>query len=130
MESWPDREAPPHIERNPRMFTPLELPAWAQLQAHYPEIAPIHMRDLFRDDPGRFDKFSRRFHDVLLDFSKNRITDKTFSLLIDLARQADLPGWTKKMFTGEKINITEDRAVLHIALRNRSNRPIKVDGKD
>jgi glucose-6-phosphate isomerase len=112
------------------MFSPLDLPAWAQLQAHYHEIAPVHMRDLFRDDPGRFDRFSRRFQDVLLDFSKNRINEKTFALLIDLARQADLAGWIEKMFTGEKINTTEHRAVLHVALRNRSNRPIKVDGAD
>src|SRR5262249_25387842 len=64
------------------------------------------------------------------DFSKNRLTAETFSLLLKLAEQADIKGWTEKMFTGQKINITEDRAVLHIALRNRSNRPIYVDGKD
>src|SRR5205085_4761324 len=78
----------------------------------------------------RFDKFSLRFNDILLDYSKNRITDKTMALLFDLARQSDLAGWTDKMFSGQKINTTEERAVLHIALRNRSNRPIIVDGKD
>ncbi len=112
------------------MYSPLELPAWKALQAHHAEMAPVHMRDLFRDDPRRFDKFHRRFGDVLLDFSKNRITEKTFSLLIDLARQADVPGWREKMFSGAKINTTEDRAVLHVALRNRSNKPILVDGQD
>ncbi len=112
------------------MFTPLELPAWKQLQTHFAEIAPVHMRDLFREDPARFTKFSRSFQDILLDFSKNRITEKTFGLLLDLARQADVPGWAAKMFAGEKINTTENRAVLHVALRNRSNRPILVDGTD
>ena len=112
------------------MTTPLQLPAWKALETHYPKIADLHMRDLFRQDPGRFAKFSVRFGDILLDYSKNRITDETFALLIDLARQADLPGWIEKMFTGRKINVTEDRAVLHVALRNRSNRPIDVDGKD
>src|SRR5437868_1987919 len=112
------------------MTTPLQLPAWKALESHYSKIADLHMRDLFRQDPGRFAKFSVRFGDILLDYSKNRITDETFALLIDLARQADLPGWIEKMFTGQKINVTEDRAVLHVALRNRSNRPIDVDGKD
>jgi glucose-6-phosphate isomerase len=112
------------------MFNPLELPAWQALQSHYGEVAPLHMRDLFRQDADRFKKFSRSFSDILLDFSKNRITEKTFSLLIDLARQADLQGWIEKMFTGAKINTTENRAVLHVALRNRSNTPILVDGRD
>jgi glucose-6-phosphate isomerase len=112
------------------MFDPLELPAWQALQAHFAEVNPLHMRDLFRQDPQRSTKFSRKFGDVLLDFSKNRITEKTFALLIDLARQADVSGWRDKMFSGAKINITENRAVLHVALRNRSNRPILVDGRD
>ena len=112
------------------MPVPTRLPAWQALEAHYKEVAPLQMRDLFTQDPKRFDKFTLRFQDILLDFSKNRITDKTLPLLLDLARQADVPGWTEKMFTGEKINTTEDRAVLHVALRNRSNRPILVDGKD
>jgi len=105
-------------------------PAWQALQKHQQAIASRHMRDLFRDDSGRFDKFSLRFEDILLDFSKNRITDETLQLLRALATQADLKGWTEKMFTGQKINTTEDRAVLHVALRNRSNTPILVDGKD
>ena len=88
------------------------------------------MRDLFAQDPKRFDAFSLRFEDLLLDYSKNRITSETMDLLRNLAKAADLSGWTRKMFSGEKINTTEDRAVLHIALRNRSNTPILVDGKD
>jgi glucose-6-phosphate isomerase len=112
------------------MSNPTQLPAWKALEAHYKDVAPLHLRDLFRKDPGRFEKFSLRFNDILLDFSKNRVTEQTMNLLFDLARQADLKGWTEKMFTGQKINTTEDRAVLHVALRNRSNRPILVDGKD
>jgi glucose-6-phosphate isomerase len=112
------------------MTVPTQLPAWKALEAHYPQVAPLHMRDLFRQDPRRFDKFSLRFQDILLDYSKNRVTEETMRLLFDLARQADLVGWTEKMFSGQKINVTEDRAVLHIALRNRSNRPIYVDGQD
>ena len=107
-----------------------ESSAWQALQAHYEKMAGTHMRDLFAEDPSRFDRFSLRFRDILVDFSKNRITDETLKLLRDLARQADLAGWTERMFSGEKINITEDRAVLHVALRNRSNRPILVDGQD
>jgi glucose-6-phosphate isomerase len=112
------------------MSTLTRSPAWQALAKHHEQVASLHMRDLFAQDPGRFDAFSLRFEDVLLDFSKNRITAETLKLLRDLAKQADLAGWTAKMFAGDKINTTEDRAVLHVALRNRSNRPIMVDGKD
>ena len=88
------------------------------------------MRDLFAQDSERFKKFSLEFEGLLLDFSKNRVTDETLPLLRALAVDRDVPGWAKKMFSGEKINITENRAVLHIALRNRSNTPILVDGQD
>jgi glucose-6-phosphate isomerase len=88
------------------------------------------MRDLFANDPDRFKKFSLDFDGILFDFSKNRITDETMMLLRALASERDVLGWAKKMFDGVKINITEQRAVLHVALRNRSNRPIFVDGKD
>jgi len=88
------------------------------------------MVDLFDEDPERFSKYSIKFKDMLLDYSKNRITDETLTLLFDLARQAKVESWRDKMFAGEKINTTEGRAVLHTALRNRSNRPIFVDGKD
>lgn len=114
-------------------MTPTALvisPAWRALQDHYSRTVHVEMRALFAADPQRFEKFSLRFQDILLDYSKNRINDETLSLLLDLATQADLSGWIGKMFSGAKINTTEDRAVLHVALRNRSNRPILVDGVD
>lgn len=104
--------------------------AWQALQRHHQWIASQHMRDLFARDPQRFNRFSLRFGDLLLDYSKNRIVPETMALLLDLARQADVEGWRDRMFRGEKINVTEGRAVLHVALRNRSNRPILVDGED
>jgi len=104
--------------------------AWKALEAHHKSVASEHMRRMFEQDPQRFERFSLRFEDILLDYSKNRITEETMRMLLDLARQANLKDWIEKMFNGEKINITEDRAVLHIALRNRSNRPIYVDGQD
>ena len=104
--------------------------AWKALEAHKDVMAAQHVRDLFAADPRRFDTFSLRFGGMLLDYSKNRITGETMRLLRDLAIQADLPGWIERMFTGGNINTTEDRAVLHVALRNRANRPIVVDGAD
>jgi glucose-6-phosphate isomerase len=107
-----------------------QSPAWKALQEHYTEMQHVHMRELFARDPHRFDRFSLHFEDILFDYSKNRITEKTMSLLLDLAQEAGLAQKIEAMFTGQKINVTEDRAVLHIALRNRSNRPILVDGAD
>jgi glucose-6-phosphate isomerase len=104
--------------------------AWKALEAHKEIIVGQHMRDMFAADPRRFDTFSLRFKDMLLDYSKNRITDETMRLLRDLAVQANLQGWIENMFTGSKINMTEGRAVLHVALRNRADRPIFVDGED
>src|SRR5947209_8545723 len=112
------------------MSTLTESPEWKSLESHFPAAAALKMRDLFARDPSRFAAFSMRFGDILLDYSKNRVTAQTMDLLRQLAKAADLSGWTEKMFTGVKINTTEDRAVLHVALRNRSNRPISVDGKD
>src|SRR5258706_11223507 len=103
---------------------------WRALASHHAATSNQHMRDLFKQDPQRFQNFSMGFEEILLDYSKNRITGETMGLLRKLAQAADLSGWTEKMFRGEKINFTEERAVLHIALRNRSNRPIIVDGKD
>lgn len=105
-------------------------PAWQALDAHRQEMAAVHIRDLFTRDPQRFERFSLQFEDLLFDYSKNRITDKTMTLLNGLAQQARVDKWIAAMFNGEKINNTEERAVLHIALRNRSNRPILVDGED
>ena len=107
-----------------------ELPAYAQLQAHYDALSNRHMRDMFAEDGDRFAHFTRQFEDILLDFSKNRITDETLNLLLQLAEQAGLTDAIGKMFSGDVINQTEGRAVLHVALRNRSNTPILVDGRD
>ncbi|MFO0727873.1 MAG: glucose-6-phosphate isomerase [Myxococcota bacterium] len=104
--------------------------AWRALDAHQREIEKLHLRDLFAADPGRFERFSLRVGSMLLDYSKNRVTADTMKLLFDLARQADLGGWIQRMFRGEKINTTEDRAVLHVALRNRGPQPVLVDGQD
>lgn len=105
-------------------------PAWLALNAHRQEVAHLQMRELFAQDPQRFERFSLKFQDILFDYSKNRITEKTMTLLLALAQQAKLRDWIAAMFSGEKINHTEGRAVLHVALRNRSNRPILVDGED
>jgi len=106
------------------------LKIWQDLQTHFSEISGLRMRDMFDNDPDRFDKFSLNFNDILFDYSKNRITDKTLTLLFELARQRGLSAKVEAMFSGEKINQTEDRAVLHIALRNRSKHPIMVNGRD
>jgi len=107
-----------------------QSPAWQALLAHKHTLEQVQMRELFAQDAQRFAKFSLRFQDILFDYSKNRITAETIRLLINLARQAQLADAIEAMFTGQKINTTENRAVLHIALRNRSNRPILVDGQD
>lgn len=112
------------------MSTLTDSAAWKTLQTHYGKISSQKMRDMFIEDQQRFNKFSRSHGDILLDFSKNIINDETFRLLMALAEQADIKGWAKKTFAGEKINNTEKRAVLHVALRNRSNTPIMVDGED
>jgi glucose-6-phosphate isomerase len=104
--------------------------SWRALQGHHKKIASLQMRDMFAEDPKRFERFSIRFGDILLDYSKNRITGETVPLLLDLVREANLKDWIEKMFAGVKINSTENRAVLHTALRNRSNSPVIVDGED
>lgn len=107
-----------------------DLPAWQALLKHKKQTENIQMRDLFAQDENRFEDFHLRFNDILLDYSKNRINKETMSLLMDLAKQSGLKDWTEKMFNGEKINHTENRAVLHTALRNRSDEPVYVDGQD
>ena len=104
--------------------------AWRALADHREEIDRTPIRALFEADPGRVEVFSRELPGALFDFSKHRITARTLDLLVELARQADLPGAIERMFSGEKINLTERRAVLHTALRNRSDRSIEVDGED
>jgi glucose-6-phosphate isomerase len=106
------------------------LPVWQKLCQHQKSMVSIHMRDLFAADKNRFDKYSLKLDDILFDFSKHRINDETLPLLTQLAREANIEGWRDRMFAGEKINITENRAVLHTALRNRSNTPVYVDGHD
>ncbi|XP_065845733.1 glucose-6-phosphate isomerase-like [Oscarella lobularis] len=110
-------------------------PEWKALEEHYRNACKFSMRKLFEDDPNRFKKFSTTLPtegegDLLVDYSKNIVTAETMKLLFGLAKSADVEGMRDKMFKGEKINFTEDRAVLHIALRNRSNTPILVDGQD
>lgn len=112
------------------MATLTQYPVWQKLCQHQQEIAPTHMRDMFAQDPNRFEKFSLQFTDILFDYSKHRINEKTLPLLFQMAREANIENWRERMFSGEKINITENRAVLHTALRNRANTPVYVDGKD
>ncbi len=112
------------------MPNPTTLPAWSALKSHHAAIASKHLRELFASDPNRFKSFSRQLGSILLDFSKNRIDADTFKLLIQLAKEAGVASMRDKMFAGEKINVTENRAVLHTALRNRSDKPVMVDGKD
>lgn len=104
--------------------------AYEYLSNHLVDMADMHMKDLFAKDPERFKKFSIQFNDIFLDYSKNRIDDKTIALLLQLAKECDLEKAINSMFNGEAINETENRAVLHTALRNRSNTPVFVDGKD
>ncbi|MBD2805684.1 glucose-6-phosphate isomerase [Xenorhabdus sp. ZM] len=112
-------------------INPSQTEAWKALQQHYEQIKNIHLRELFEQDKTRFAAFSATFdQQILVDFSKNRITTETMSKLQALAQETDLSSAIRSMFSGEKINRTEDRAVLHIALRNRSNTPVLVDGKD
>ena len=112
-------------------INPTQTAAWQALQKHFDEMKDVTIADLFAKDGDRFSKFSATFDDqMLVDYSKNRITEETLAKLQDLAKECDLAGAIKSMFSGEKINRTENRAVLHVALRNRSNTPIIVDGKD
>ena len=111
-------------------MTVAKTPAWKALEAHHETIAQTHMRDLFSKDDNRFGAFSIEVGELFVDYSKHRVTAETMKLLFDLARQQKVNDAIKAMFAGEKLNGTEGRAVLHVALRNRSNRPILVDGKD
>ncbi|GHT42705.1 glucose-6-phosphate isomerase [Planctomycetales bacterium] len=107
-----------------------QSPAWQALKSHKTSLENKTMRQLFADDPKRFEKYSILFNGILFDYSKNRLTEETLKLLLNLASESNVFGWRDKMFSGEKINNTEKRAVLHTALRNRSNKPILVDGQD
>lgn len=107
-----------------------ELSAWKALWAHFETAKELHMRELFEKDPERAERYWLEVGGLKLDYSKNRITDETLQCLINLAKEAGVRERTKAMFAGKKINETENRAVLHIALRNRTNAPIIVDGED
>ena len=103
-------------------------PAWQALAKHYQEVQPLHLRQLFADDPGRAERLSLDAAGLHLDYSKNRITDQTRALLVQLAEESDLRGHIDAMFRGDKINLTENRAVLHVALRAPEGAAIEVDG--
>lgn len=112
------------------VINPANTAAWKKLQEHYKEIKQVSLQELFENDPKRFDKFSCCTKDLVLDYSKNRITQKTIELLIDLAKECQLEKCRSLFFSGAAINATEHRAVLHTALRNFSSQPIYVEGKN
>ncbi|SHF04388.1 glucose-6-phosphate isomerase [Mariniphaga anaerophila] len=111
-------------------INPMTTNAWEKLEDYYFNFEGTHMKEIFEKDPERFQKYSLEFEDILVDFSKNIVDDKVRELLVELARECGLREAIESMFSGEKINATENRAVLHVALRNRSNTPVLVDGKD
>jgi len=113
-----------------KKINPTETQSWKDLVDHFKEMQSVHMKDLFADDPDRFKKYSIRFDGILVDYSKNIITEETLSLLLKLTDDVGLRDALNNMFTGERINETEDRAVLHTALRNRINTPVCVNGKN
>jgi glucose-6-phosphate isomerase len=111
-------------------INPMTTNAWNRLEEYHFEFEGKHMKELFANDANRFQKYSLKFEDILVDFSKNIIDDEVREALVELAKECDLKSAIESMFTGQKINATEDRAVLHVALRNRSNTPVFVDGED
>jgi glucose-6-phosphate isomerase len=111
-------------------INPMNTNAWNRLEEYHFEFEGKHMKELFANDTNRFQKYSLKFEDILVDFSKNLVDDEVRDALIELASECGLQSAIESMFTGQKINVTEDRSVLHIALRNRSNTPIIVDGED
>jgi glucose-6-phosphate isomerase len=108
----------------------IERPAWAALQAHYQQIAPLHLRKLFAEDPQRGERFTLEAAGIYLDYSKNRITNETLSLLVQLAQESGLRERIDAMFAGERINVSENRAVLHTALRAPRGTAVRVDGEN
>src|SRR5690348_16689470 len=113
------------------MAQPLtERPAWSALAAHHADIGSTTLRDLFEADAARGERLTAEAAGIFLDYSKNRVTDETLRLLLELAEQSGLPERIAAMFAGEKINVTEDRAVLHVALRAAKGERITVDGID
>ncbi len=111
-------------------INPTKTNSWASLNAHFKELSSLEIKSLFTKNPDRFNKLSIAYGDILVDFSKNKVTDKTLNLLVELAKECNLKESIADMFSGKEINHTEKRAVLHTALRNRSNKPVLVDGKN
>lgn len=109
---------------------PTDLLAWQKLETHFLMMQAQPMREMFEEDPDRFKKFTLQFKDILVDYSKNIINEETIQLLLEMATEAELTEAIQSMFQGDIINQTENRSVLHVALRNQSNTPIRVDGKD
>src|ERR1051326_9574538 len=107
-----------------------QLPVWKSLVAHYESLQNVHLRQLFAEDPDRGEQFAVETAGIYLDYSKNRITDETIRLLIQLAQECSLSERIEAMFHGQKINVTEDRAVLHVALRTLRDDVIIVDGNN
>jgi glucose-6-phosphate isomerase len=111
-------------------INPTETNSWKKLTMHFLSMQATEMRELFEEDPKRFENFQFLFEDILVDYSKNRINQETMELLYELAQECEVPSAIHAMFKGNRINQTEDRSVLHVALRNRSNTPILFEGQD
>src|SRR5262252_10623143 len=116
--------------KSPRIRSLTRRPAWKALQNHFKAISSTHLRTLFAEDPGRGERMTVEGAGLFLDYSKNRITDETLSLLLQLAEESGLRSRIDAMFSGEKINVTEKRAVLHTALRAPKGASVLVDGKN
>src|SRR3546814_197148 len=128
--SWPSRGTRPISPPEGSGMSAAVQKAFEALRAHHAQMKGNRLRDLFAEDPQRFQRFSLRLDSLTVDYSKNLILPETLERLLDLARAANLEDAREAMFAGEKINVTEGRAVLHTALRNRSDRPVLVDGRD
>nr|VFJ68805.1 MAG: glucose-6-phosphate isomerase [Candidatus Kentron sp. FW] len=124
------KEIPRRKENQVTTILATKRAAWTKLKTHHKEMAGIHMRDLFAEDPGRFERFHTEACGLMMDYSKHRIRSETMNLLTDLARESDLDGWIGRMMGGERINNTEDRAVLHAALRYRGVDAFPAGSKD
>ena len=111
-------------------INPTTTAAWKALLEHQTKMAKVQMKDLFQKDSDRFESMSLKLGDILFDYSKNIITKETFEMLLDLANDCQVKVAREAMFAGEKINATEDRAVMHTALRTFSEQPIEIDGED
>ena len=111
-------------------INPTDTKAWEKLESHFEEVKATKIKELFENDVNRFSNFTLKFDRILVDFSKNKVTDETINLLLDLSKEIGLEEAIKDFFDGKKINATEDRSVLHTALRNSSKRQVFVDGED